>query len=83
MEPMVIAGSWDLATDIPGHHNDRKDPGNVLVCIVLDCTRFIPDTYEHVHLYGPKYHGWENEDAGPIGLRVLFHAEVPFPSDTS
>lgn len=83
MEPMVTAGAWDLAANIPEYHDDRKDPGNVLIRVVLDCTRFILGTHEHVYLHGPKSHGRKNKNAGPSRLRVLFHDKVSFFGDTS
>lgn len=83
MEPMVIAGPWHLAISISGYHDDRKNPGNVFIRVMLDCTRFISGTYKHVHLHGSKCYEREDEDAGPARLRVLLHAKILFFSGTS
>lgn len=83
MEPMVIASPWHLAVSISGYHDDRKNPGNVLICVMLDCTRLIFGTYKHVHFHGSKCHEREDEDAGSTKLRILLHAEILFFSGTS
>lgn len=83
MEPMVIAGPRNLAADIFGYLDDREDLGDDVVRVMLDCTQFIPNTYEYVHFYGSKCHGREDEDAGSTKLRVLLYAEIFFPSGTS
>lgn len=83
MEQMAIASSWYLAASISGYHKDRKDIGNVLVHIVLDCAQFIPDINEYIHLYGSKCHERENEDARSAGLCVFLYAKILFLSNTS
>ncbi|CAL1689215.1 unnamed protein product [Lasius platythorax] len=83
MEPMAIASSWYLAVSISGYHEDREDLGDIFVRIVLDCAQFIPDTNEHIHLYGPKCHEREIKNARSAGLRVLFYAEILLPDNTS
>lgn len=83
VEPMVTAGYRNLAISVPEYDENREDPGDVLVCIVLDYAQFAAGAHEHVHLHGPECHGREDEDAGSVGLRVLLHVEISLPGDTS
>jgi len=80
---MVTSGFGDLAIDISGHDEDREDHRDVLVRVVLACSQPTPRTREHVRLLGAKHHAGEDENARPVGLRVLLHGEVFFLSSAS
>lgn len=82
VEPVVTESPRGLAVNISEHHEDREDPGDVLVRVVLDCAQFATGTNEHVYFLGSKHHGREDEDAGSAGLRVFLDAEVSLPGDT-
>lgn len=83
VEPMVTASHRYLAVSVSEYYEDRKDLGDILVCIVLDSTQFNIGTHGHVHLLGPERHAREDEDDGPLRLHVLLHGEISLPSDTS
>lgn len=79
---MVTTHPRDLAVNIREHDQDREDPSDIFIRVLLGCAYFTINNDEHVHLLGSKHHGREDEDAGPAGLRIFLDAQVSLPSDT-